>query len=273
MARGRNVRYISPDGEVWPLHGEGMGTKGVYLTSLAGFYHPARVPISLTPAYKRGAIPGPPKTDVSRILMKMFTTADSPAEWERVESRWWNAWSDEEDGRIEVESLSDGSYRWQPVRLEKYPDEPFDYEPEEDMDWTLPILAYDPGWRGPLITSTSTGTGAKTIKVANHGDIEGWPHFTGDPVDGIQLPDGLSGRMIPLGDMDPEEGEWLVITDQLEVPIENIADTQIAARMAGLLFRSPLPAGTKVQTVPINHGPTTNTVRFYLEPLYKRPWG
>lgn len=284
--RGRNVRYIGVDESVWHLHGEMMGQEGVWLTSLAGFYHPVRVPIMLTPAYMRGAIPGDPKTDVSRIGMKIFTSANSALEWEGIESQWWNAWSDEKDGGfLEVENLSapetgsvaNAGTRRLPVRLERWPEDPFDYEPEEEMDWTMPVISYSPGWQGVTLTSSYIGTGLGSITMANPGDLEGWPHFTGEPVDGTILPDGIDGNgvdvgVVPLPEMDPAEGDWLVVTDQMEVPIENTADTQIAARLAGLLFKNPIPPGTDPVAVPITTG-TATTVRFYLTPLYRRPWG
>ena len=276
MARGRNVRYISPDGEVWPLHGESMGSLGIYLTSLSGIYHPQRVPVTLTPAYKRGSIPGPPKTDASRIGLKVFTTAETPEEWEAVESRWWSAWSDERDGVLEVESLSTGLTRRQPVRLEKYPDDQFDFEPDTDMDWSMPCISYDPGWRGGLLKSSATGTGMTTIKMANPGDVEIWPHFAGDPVPGIRLPDGIAGdlRDIKSAEYDPANGEWLVVTDQLEVTVEDVANSQVVALLAGMVFQNPIPPGTTVPVdVPIDLGSTNTTVRAYMEPLYMRPWG
>lgn len=276
MTRGRNITYISPDGNVWHLHGERMGAEGIYLTSFTGIYHPQRVPVVLTPAYKRGAIPGTPKTDASRIGMKIFTTADTPDEWERVESRWWSDWSDERDGVLVVESLSTGRTRYQPIRLESYPSDPFDFEPEDTMDWTMPCISYDPGWRGQLLKSTATGTGMTTIKLANPGDIEAWPQFAGDPVPGLRLPDGIDGELrdIKSSTYDPANGEWLVNTDQLDVTIEDAADSQVVALLAGLLFRNPVPAGTRrAVEVPIDLGPTETTVRAYLEPLYSRPWG
>lgn len=276
MARGRNVRYISPGGHVWHLHGEDMGAEGVYLTSLAGFYHQVRVPVTLTPAYMRGAIPGPPKTDASSIGMKIFTSAETPEEWEEVESRWWNAetgWSDEEDGTLVVESLSTGTTRWQPVRLSKYPEDPFDYEPEDTMDWNMSVISYDPGWRGPILRSSFVGTSG-TIKLANPGDMDIWPHFAGSPVPGIKLPDGIGGAQVLLNsaEMDPDNGSWLVVTDQLEVPIEDEADSQVAALLAGLLFRNPIPAGTDPVDCPIEAGVST-TIRATMQPLYRRPWG
>ena len=275
MARGRNIRYISPAGEVWPLHGEGMGSKGIYLTSLAGVYHPQRVPVVLTPAYKRGAIPGPPKTDASKIGLKIFTTAETAEEWERVESRWWNAWSDEEDGTLEVESLSTGETRRQPIRLEKYPDDPFDYEPDTEMDWTMPCISYDPGWRGAILKASATGTGLTVIKLANPGDVEIWPHYTGDPVPDIRLPDGIGGDLVDIksGDYDPDNGSWLVVTDQLDITVEDESNSQVVALLAGMMFQHPIPPDTTVLEVPIDLGSTETTVRAYMEPLYMRPWG
>lgn len=274
MARGRNVRYVSPGGHVWHLHGENMGAEGVYLTSFNGIYHPKRVPVTLTPAYKRGAIPGPAKTDASRIGMKIFTSAEDEAEWEEIESRWWNDWSDEEDGTLIVESLSTGTTRWQPVRLETYPDDTFDYEPEDTQDWTMPLISYDPGWRGPLLRSSFTGT-TGTIRVANPGDVDVWPHFAGDPVPGIKLPDGIGGDLVDIksSTYDPANGEWLVITDQMEVTIEDMANSQVVALLAGMLFQHPIPAGTKKPVqVPIQAG-TSTTIRATIQPLYNRPWG
>jgi hypothetical protein len=275
VARGRNVRYISPDGEVWPLHGDGMGSKGIYLTSFAGIYHPQRTPVVLTPAYKRGAIPGPPKTDASVIGLKIFTTAETPEEWERVESRWWNAWSDERDGVMVIESLSTGTTRWQPIRLSKYPEDPYDYEPDTEMDWTMPCISYDPGWRGQILKASATGTGMTKIKVANPGDTEVWPRFSGDPVPGLRLPDGIGGDLVDIksAQYDPENGEWLVVTDQLDVTVEDMANSQVVALLAGMMFRNPIPENTAVTEVDIDLGSTNTTVRVQIEPLYKRPWG
>lgn len=275
MARGRNVRYISPKGNVWPLHGEGMGTKGIYLTSFSGLYHPVRVPVVLTPAYMRGAIPGTPKTDVAKIGMKVFTTAETPEEWERVESRWWNDWSDEEDGTLVVESLSTGTTRWQPIRIETFPDDPFDYEPETEMDWTMPCISYSPGWRGQLLKASATGTGMTKIKLANPGDLEIWPRFSGDPVPGIKLPDGVNGGLVDIksSTYDPANGSWLVVTDQLDITVEDLANSQVVALLAGLMFQNAIPANTPVTEVDIDLGPTNTTIRVQMEPLYQRPWG
>lgn len=275
MARGRNVRYISPGGHVWHLHGEDMGAEGVYLTSLSGFYHQVRVPVTLTPAYMRGAIPGPPKTDASSIGMKIFTSAETPEAWEEVERRWWSAdtgWSDEADGVLVVESLSTGTTRWQPVRLAKYPEDPFDYEPETEMDWAMSVISYDPGWRGPLLRSSSHDG---VIRLANPGDLDVWPQYAGDPVNAVmRLPDGIAGAQVKLDgtQMDPENGSWLVVTDQLEVPVEDVANSQVATIMAGMLFQNPIPAGTTEPVeVPITDG--GSLIRATIQPLYRRPWG
>ena len=91
VTAGRTIRYLGVDGSEWDLHGENMGAQGVYLTSLRGFYHPVRLPMKQTPAYMRGAKPGPSKTDPSVFDIKVFTTAESDEEWEDVEEAWWAA--------------------------------------------------------------------------------------------------------------------------------------------------------------------------------------
>lgn len=282
MVTARPVGYHGVDGSVWPLHGRyqgmEMGSKGVYLTSLYGFYHPVRVPLSQTPAYMRGAKPGPSKTDPSLIDAKIFTTADSEEEWEDVESAWWEAWSDDEDGLMVVGSRG-GTFREQPVRLLKYPTEPFDFEPDDVFDWTMNLIAYSPGWRGPTLTSTWTQADPH-MRFANPGDLDIWPQIAGWGRAGETintLPDGIAGATVPFADVDFADGEhWLVDTDQLQLPIETVTETQAAARLAGLRFKYPIPKRTITPVeVPISiSGATSETeITAYMIPLYKRPWG
>ncbi|WP_410877354.1 hypothetical protein [Nocardia sp. A7] len=280
MVAGRNIRYIGVDDSVWPLHGHLMGEKGVYLTSLAGFYHPVRVPMTQTPAYMRGAIPGPSKTDPSIIDMKIFTSATTEAEWEQIESEWWNAWSDEADGLL-VAADRNGNERSQPVRLQTYPADPFDWEPECEMEWTMPTVAYSPGWRGPLLTSNWTntsGSGSGTINLANPGDLEIWPQFAGWGQAGarVTLPDGIGTDTRQLPEF--ADGEhWLVDPDMTTgVQLDTVTNTQAAARMAGLLFQNTIPARTTVpvsRAVSVTGGDTDTAVTAYMTPLYRRPWG
>ena len=280
MVAGRNIRYHGVDDSVWHLHGHLMGEEGFYLTSLAGFYHPVRVPLSQTPAYMRGAIPGPSKTDPSIIDMKVFSSATTEEEWEEIESAWWNAWSDEADGLL-VAADRNGNERTQPVRLQTYPSDPFDWEPECEMEWTMPTVAYSPGWRGPLLTSNwvnTSGSGSGTINLANPGDLEIWPQFAGWGQAGarVTLPDGIGTDTRELPEF--ADGEhWLVDPDMTTgLQLDTVPNTQAAARMAGLLFQHPIPARTTVpvaRAVSVTGGDTDTEVAAYMTPLYRRPWG
>lgn len=280
MAAGRNIRYHGVDESVWHLHGDQMGEEGVYLTSLAGFYHPVRIPMTQTPAYMRGAIPGPSKTDPSVIDMKLFTSANSEEEWEEVESAWWDAWSDEADGTLVATSRT-GQERTQPVRLQRYPDTPFDWEPETEMEWVLPVVAYSPGWRGPLLTSTWTntsGSGSGTLNLANPGDIEIWPQYAGWGQAGVvvTLPDGVDDATVTLPEF--ADGEhWLVDPDlSAGLQLDTVTATQAAARLAGQLFQYPIPPRTLTpvpRTVSATGANTATQVTAYMVPLHRRPWG
>lgn len=280
MAAGRNIRYIGVDDSVWHLHGDQMGDEGVYLTSLAGFYHPVRLPMVQTPAYMRGAIPGPSKTDPSVIDMKLFTSANSEEEWEEVESAWWDAWSDEADGTLVATSRT-GQERTQPVRLQRYPDTPFDWEPETEQEWVLPVVAYSPGWRGPLLTSNWTntsGSGSGTLHLANPGDIEIWPQYAGWGQAGVvvTVPDGIDDVTVTLPDF--ADGEhWLVDPDlSAGLQLDTVTATQAAARLAGQLFQYPIPPRTITpvpRTVSATGADTATEVTAYMTPLHRRPWG
>lgn len=280
MPAGRNIRYIGVDGSVWHLHGELMGDEGVYLTSLAGFYHPVRVSMVQTPAYMRGAKPGPSKTDPSVIDMKIFTSARTEEEWEDVESAWWNAWSDDEDGVL-VATDRRGSVRDQAVRLQKYPSDPFDWEPDTEMEWTMPTVAYSPGWRGPLLTSewrNTSGSGSGTLNLANPGDLEIWPQIAGWGQEGVTVtvPDGIGDVTVTLPEFDDGE-HWLVDPDMTTgVQLDTVTNTQAAARMAGLLFQNPIPPRTVVpvpRTVSATGANTDTEVKAFMTPLFRRPWG
>lgn len=280
MTAGREVIYEGIDGRRWHLHGRSMGDEGVYLTSMAGIYHPVRVPLDTRPAYMAGARPGLPKTDPRVMDLKIFTTAESAEEWEEIENDWWDSWSDEEDGLLIVESRR-GTYRDIPLRLQRYPSEPFDFEPDDVFDWTLPTIAYQPWWRGPELTSewdNSNGTGTGTLRLANPGDVEIWPQYMLENIASAAakytLPDGVDGDTVQVVGFDPAEGDVLVDTDQLRLQLESAADTQIPARMAALRFRKPLPPRTRRTTVNVSvtGGTTAAHVKAYMRPYYKRPW-
>ena len=53
----------------------------------------------------------------------------------------------------------------------------------------------------------------------------------------------------------------------------NLANSQVVALLAGLMFQNAIPANTPVTEVDIDLGPTNTTIRVHMEPLYQRPWG
>ncbi|HEY9314641.1 hypothetical protein [Williamsia sp.] len=280
MSAGRLVIWRGVDGSVWHLHGPRMGEEGVFLTSFAGLYHPVRVPLDERPAYMAGARPGIPKTDPRVIDMKIFTSAETEEGWEEVEERWWDSWSDEQDGTLEVYNHR-GQMRDIDLRLQKYPSEPFDFEPEEVFDWTMPTIAYGAWFRGPIMTSKWTntdGTGEGVLRMANPGDVEIWPQFAGRNLELGEIytvPDGIAGDSLPLPDFSPEEGDWLVDTDQFQIQLEDMGNSQAIARMAAMKFQHAIPAKTKVPVevpVSVEGGTTAAEVKAYMRPLYRRPF-
>lgn len=270
----RRVELDGVDGSVWPLHGEGMGRDGVFLASFKGLYHPQRTPMSQQPAFYPGAIPGDPKTDPQKVDLKLTTFAADPIAWEDVEHRWWSAVNDEEDATLRVFNRKGDKYRELPVRVEAYPDDTMDDEPDQVWDWALPMIAYAPGWRGQTIRSEFTGT-AGTITLGNPGDLPVWVEFSlsNTGVEKWTVPDGIGGAQITLEQFPASLGPIVVNSDPFTLQLDSLTESQIAASLLGLRWRYPIPPNTPPTEVPISVTGGSGEAAAYVTPMYRRPWG
>lgn len=276
----RTVELYGVDGSVWHLHGLGMGVEGVIMSGVKGLYHPLRVPRDQRPAFMDGGVPGIPKTDPTVTDLKVFTSGPTGIAWEAVENAWWKALSDEEDFVLRVWNRAHTSWREQPYRVQTWPDDDMDSEPEEDWPWAIPMIAYKPGWRGPTITSKwpangvpATGTG--TLKFVNPGDLPAWVQIslTNTGVEQWTVPDGIGGDTIPLEVMDESVGDLFVDTDPFALQLDADEDSQIAASLLGMRFRFPIPPNTMTPvSVPISVSGGPGVAKAYITPRWKRPW-
>lgn len=273
----RRVELIGVNGSLWHLHGgRFMGAEGVVMSGVKGLYHPIRKQRIQTPAFMDGAIPGIPKTDPQVTDLKVFTAGDTGVDWERIENAWWDALSDDEDFTLRVYNRAGTSFRELDYRVETWPDDDMDAEPEEDWPWSIPLVAYRPGWRGQTITSkwSSTEPG-KPLMMVNPGDLPLYPQIglTNTGVEQWTVPDGISGRSVPLAKLAASVGDLLIDTDPFALPLESDVESQVAASLLGLRFRSPIPPRTfKPVEVPISVTGGPGTAKAYLTPKWKRPW-
>ncbi|MFC0314479.1 hypothetical protein ACFQNE_02085 [Gordonia phosphorivorans] len=252
-----------------------MGEEGLYMQGVKGLYHPQRTPRVQTPAFYPGAIPGAPKTDPTVTDLKVLSVGVGGAEWEAVEEAWWSSWSDEADGTLRVWNRAGTKYRWQPYRIQKWPDDDMDTEPDEEWPWALPLVSYRPGWRGQTITSTWSGTGSGTLALVNPGDLPCWAQIslTNSGVEQWTVPDGIGGDTVQLEVFDASVGDLFVDTDQFELQLESDVESQIAASLLGLRFRQPIPPRTTVPVnVPISVTGRPGAAKAYMTPMWLRPW-
>lgn len=274
----RRVELHGVDGSLWVLHDAHdmpvmSGLRGVFLASFKGIYHPQRVPISQQPAFYPGAIPGDPKTDPQKIDLKLTTHAPDPVAWEQVEREWWAAVDDERDAVLRIWNRAGTSYRDMPVRVETYPDDAMDDEPDDAWDWALPMVGYAPGWRGQTIRSEFTGTSG-TITLGNPGDLPVWAEFvlSNSGVESWTVPDGVGGESITLEAFPAELGELVVSTDPFTLQLDSVTESQIAATLLGLRWRYPIPPNTAATAVPISVTGGPGEAVAYVTPMYRRPW-
>lgn len=277
MEYPRVVEVDGVDGSMWPLHGPGMGP--VIMSGVKGLYHPLRVPRDQKPAFMPGGIPGIPKTDPQVIDLKVFSSGATGVEWEEIENQWWAAWSDEADSTLRVFNRDNSSYRELDVRVQTWPEDDMDAEPEEEWPWAIPLIAYRPGWRGQTITSrwplSGTATGSGTLKFVNPGDLDISVQIslTNTGVEKWTVPDGINGDTVTLEQFPASVGDLFIDTDPFAMQLDSDTESQIAMSLLGLRFRKTIPANTTVPVeVPISVTGGAGAAKAYMTPMWKRPW-
>lgn len=277
MEYPRVVEVDGVDGSMWPLHGPGMGP--VIMSGVKGLYHQLRVPRDQKPAFMPGGIPGIPKTDPQVIDLKVFSSGATGVEWEEIENQWWAAWSDEADSTLRVFNRDNSSYRELDVRVQTWPEDDMDAEPEEEWPWAIPLIAYRPGWRGQTITSrwplTGTASGSGTLKFVNPGDLDISVQIslTNTGVEKWTVPDGINGDTVTLEQFPASVGDLFVDTDPFAMQLDSDTESQIAMSLLGLRFRKTIPANTTVPVeVPISVTGGAGAAKAYMTPMWKRPW-
>lgn len=277
MEYPRVVEVDGVDGSMWPLHGPGMGP--VIMSGVKGLYHPLRVPRDQKPAFMPGGIPGIPKTDPQVIDLKVFSSGATGVEWEEIENQWWAAWSDEADSTLRVFNRAGDAYRELDVRVQTWPEDDMDAEPEEEFPWAMPLIAYRPGWRGQTITSrwplSGTATGSGTLKFVNPGDLDISVQIslTNTGVERWTVPDGIDGATVKLEQFPASVGDLFIDTDPFAMQLDSGVESQIAMSLLGLRFRKMIPANTTVPVeVPISVTGGAGAAKAYMTPMWKRPW-
>lgn len=273
----RVVEVDGVNGSTWTLHGPGMGP--VIMSGVKGLYHPLRVPRDQKPAFMPGGIPGIPKTDPQVIDLKVFSSGPTGIEWEEIENEWWAAWSDEADSTLRVFNRAGDAYRELDVRVQTWPEDDMDAEPEEEWPWAIPLIAYRPGWCGQTITSrwplTGTASGSGTLKFVNPGDLDISVQIslTNTGVEKWTVPDGINGDTVTLEQFPASVGDLFIDTDPFAMQLDSDVESQIAMSLLGLRFRKTIPANTTVPVeVPISVTGGAGAAKAYMTPMWKRPW-
>lgn len=273
----RRVELVGVDGSLWHLHGgRSMGREGVVMSGVKGLYHPVRKPRVQTPAFMDGAIPGIPKTDPQVTDLKVFSAGEDGIEWERIENRWWDALSDEEDFTLRVYNRAGTSFRELRYRVETWPDDDMDSEPEEESPWAIPLIAYRPGWCGQTLTSKWDSTDpSKKLRFVNPGNLPLYVELslTNTGSQRWTVPDGIGGATVKLEQFPASVGDLFIQTDPFTLQLESDVESQIGASLLGLRFRNPIPPRTfEPVEVPISVTGGSGVAKAYMTPKWKRPW-
>lgn len=262
----RELVYTSPDGGVFYLTGDRAEEQGVLACETTdGFWHAPKSVLQTEDAYSYGARPGRTVYDArtfDMVVRGRYAKGDSPS----LESSWWRAWSTERDGELAAYNTESDARRLT-VRLSAQPKYSQTREPGKGT-WredTLPLVAFDPFWRGEsIVEEVEVPAGEEvTVPVVYEGDVASWPVYT-CTAGTWELPDGE--KKVTLENM---ERPFSVFTDPGVETLVDSTGLPLYHKLAWQEFRTPMRRGVHQLRFKAT---TSGRVRVSVPQLFERPW-
>lgn len=196
MARGKiDVHVTGVDGSRWHVAGEKAPTSGVRIDqNLLGLL--TDTPVETVWQSGIGQIGGTFRgySFAPREITLPVMILDSEGEsWQRVDSRWRQAWSYTDDSTIEV--ISEGRARRIRARLHKTPEQKLEESSGQDRGASrmlMHLIAGDPLWYSDTVTEPWIFDGVHwtgSVTVTNPTDMPMWLKWTVTGPASIILPD------------------------------------------------------------------------------------
>jgi len=274
---------------------DACGSQGIsLLAGYTGLMHTPRTPVRESWSYQEGSTPSDfPRVDERLIDLRLATRGTTPAIWQQIEDLLWTVLTFKYDAILRFFDADGIGYRDLKVRLDRKPTDttPLDPLVTKFFIWEVTLVACDPFWRAPIITSTwtnSAGTGTGTLALQNPADQDCWVEFAGPTIVATEtwtLPDGiakypaghaLAGQNVrhTLPALAPGR-EFFVQTHPLRETLEVRDASQQWAKMRSEEFNFALAPFTPVTTVPVSlvGGNTASSVTAFMTQRWDRPVG
>jgi hypothetical protein len=300
------ITVESWDGDEFPVHGFGAGTRGVWLaeegdgTDFDGMFDPPVQALYTSTAFQTGATFTGIREDPYDFLLAFHVVGTAEQPWRSNDSDFRLAWDFVRQSRIRVEV--EESTRRLAVRLGSKPRIKTAHDPNGKQYGLslIPLIGAYPRWVEPdltdsFVTTTDTtvsGTENGVVRVSNPTPLPMWMRWVLQGTAGIrwtipdfswgqeELHDRPAGADVARKIVMPPliAGEHVKIESNPESPdgqFNSDLDTEIYLRTGGVEFMYPIPPRTPPTDIPIavSKAPIGAGVQVFVPSEWQRPWG
>lgn len=267
------------DYSMWLLHGnlpdrgEGVpwrrGAEGAILTAIDGVLDTPSELRRRAAARQHGSTPGTRRFDERKVPLEVVLQPTAERSLDEVAAAWRRAW----DGLVLLTALTPSGPRVLRLLSAQNHEPDLERAPHRRKFLRVAVDAVAPDPFATQVNPSSLNvtvpaSGEVTLTLDNPADFECWPRFTCSP-GAWELPDGVSGELVPLADSD---GASFQVDTAPGVETVRITDREDGWRLLlGRGFRHPLPARMGSRTVTVKGPPGGNCV-VWLERRWTTLW-
>lgn len=275
------VEVIGVNGDVVTIAGEDTGVDGISLDpEFQGFFDPVvetnRKPVANRPGAKYLGFRYNERTLTFSVTIENGEGAGCT--WRERDSRWRRLW--EYGQYTTLRFTTDETQRSIRVMLDEIEvDTKFDPHVNDATTVAMTVIADDPFYYGPeFVQSFTVSAGVwKTLKIprGNPGDVPTFTEWVLEAPGTWALPDNdlVEGRNRSVTLPALSAGEHLTVnTDPGSRQLIAANNTPVWARMNGVRFRNPIPAGTGPLELKVRCD-RSSSGQLRIKRRYTRPWG
>lgn len=278
MSMHESIAIRGVDGSYWPLGGPRHNDRDAWIRhGLNGVFKRApRTPTRTSRAYQIGSTPRMTKTEERLVDFRVRLEGRTRRDLEELFVAWNEAWDFDADLEMLTRSEAYGE-RTLRLRLDRemQPDVGTFSMQSNRMEIEMVAVACWPFLTSGVDTITKNfgiGTTNLEFEIDNKTDVPLWMEWGGDPMTSLQLPDALSGRMVPIP---AQTNVWKVRTRKTFETLSSADGTNQLPALRGLSFMYEIPKRVmkpvKLPVVVTASAP--GQIRAIMRRNHEMPWG
>lgn len=272
-----SISMVGWDGSRHRYGGPSHGVQDSWIQGgLGGLWVPApRTPTRTSRAYQHGSTPKVTKIEERILDFQLRIEGRTRRDFEREFAQQMAAWSFDHDNKLTTQTASGRRSIW--LRLDRDPKIVGRMSMQTTrIDVEMVVVACWPYMTsGTKVVKWEPGIGSHigTFPISNPTDVPLWLKFEGTPATKWILPDGLSGRMVPIP---PQTAGWRVQTRQDFQTLRAAgAGFEVWKAMRGVSFLHEIPPRTPRTELPVEvqGSAVPAELRIHMPRYHEMAWG